>query len=55
MRTKIAGVLAVALFCALAVFGVFAPADAAENKTSILVIWGDDFGIWNISHNSRCF
>jgi arylsulfatase A-like enzyme len=26
---------------------------AAATKPNILVIWGDDIGIWNISHNSR--
>jgi Sulfatase len=25
----------------------------AGGKPNILVIWGDDIGIWNISHNSR--
>jgi len=29
-----------------------APASAQE-KPNILVIWGDDIGIWNISHNNR--
>jgi len=28
-------------------------ARAAETKPNILVIWGDDIGTWNISHNSR--
>jgi len=26
---------------------------AAANKPNILVIWGDDIGFWNISHNNR--
>jgi arylsulfatase A-like enzyme len=26
---------------------------AADKKPNILVIWGDDIGTWNISHNSR--
>ena len=26
---------------------------AADGKPNILVIWGDDIGIWNISNNSR--
>jgi arylsulfatase len=30
-----------------------APAAAADKKPNILVIWGDDIGLWNISHNSR--
>src|SRR5262245_49829592 len=28
-------------------------AKAAAKKPNILVIWGDDIGLWNISHNSR--
>lgn len=30
-----------------------APAFAEDSKPNILVIWGDDIGIWNISHNNR--
>ncbi len=30
-----------------------ANAHAQDKKPNILVIWGDDIGIWNISHNSR--
>ena len=26
---------------------------AADKKPNILVIWGDDIGTWNISHNNR--
>jgi arylsulfatase len=39
-------------FC---VVGLFAPglAPAADQKPNILVIWGDDIGVWNISHNNR--
>jgi len=33
-------------------FLVFAPF-AAANQPNILVIWGDDIGTWNISHNNR--
>ena len=29
------------------------PAAAAGRPPNILVIWGDDIGIWNISHNNR--
>ncbi|HET9062453.1 MAG TPA: sulfatase-like hydrolase/transferase, partial [Candidatus Binatia bacterium] len=29
------------------------PASAAGEKPNILVIWGDDIGTWNISHNNR--
>jgi arylsulfatase A-like enzyme len=30
-----------------------ASAYAADKKPNILVIWGDDIGTWNISHNNR--
>ncbi len=35
--------------------GLCGPAIAQENpeKPNILVIWGDDIGLWNISHNSK--
>jgi arylsulfatase len=36
-----------------ALFSVIIPAQAADKKPNILVIWGDDIGLWNISHNSR--
>ena len=46
--------------CALALLAASAalicaavPAQAAEQKPNILVIWGDDIGLWNISHNSH--
>ena len=29
------------------------PALAQSEKPNILVIWGDDIGTWNISHNNR--
>ena len=29
------------------------PAQAEQKKPNILVIWGDDIGTWNISHNNR--
>ena len=29
------------------------PASAQDQKPNILVIWGDDIGTWNISHNNR--
>src|SRR5262245_45314603 len=32
---------------------VLAQAEKAGKKPNILVIWGDDIGTWNISHNSR--
>ena len=30
-----------------------APAKGSDGKPNILVIWGDDVGIWNISHNNN--
>lgn len=36
----------------LAVLAMACPA-LAQNRPNILVIWGDDIGFWNISHNSR--
>ncbi len=35
-----------------AALGVISPAGAAD-KPNLLVIWGDDIGTWNISHNNR--
>jgi hypothetical protein len=32
---------------------VSAKASQAGKKPNILVIWGDDIGTWNISHNNR--
>jgi arylsulfatase len=40
-----------ALVLGLALFG--SGAEAADKKPNILVIWGDDIGTWNISHNNR--
>jgi arylsulfatase len=42
------GWLAAAGFIALAF-----PAVAQQKKPNVLVIWGDDIGTWNISHNNR--
>ncbi len=28
-------------------------AQAVDKKPNILVIWGDDIGLWNINHNNR--
>jgi arylsulfatase A-like enzyme len=51
MKSKIAFVLAVAIAgLALIASPAFA---AAAKKPNILVIWGDDIGIQNISHNNR--
>jgi arylsulfatase A-like enzyme len=42
----------IALLSALLVCGGGAAASAQE-KPNILIIWGDDIGTWNISHNNR--
>jgi len=44
--------LAALCAAALAAAGVSASAQA-QDKPNILVIWGDDIGTWNISHNNR--
>jgi arylsulfatase A-like enzyme len=41
-------VLLLLLFCVSMVSMGF-----AQKKPNILVIWGDDIGTWNISHNNR--
>ena len=50
MKIRIPYVLA-AIIVGLAF--VAGPAFAADKKPNILVIWGDDIGTWNISHNNR--
>jgi arylsulfatase A-like enzyme len=40
------------LVCTAWAFSVTSP-QAQEKKPNILVIWGDDIGTWNISHNNR--
>src|SRR5262245_3829389 len=35
------------------VSAAFAGEQAQQQKPNILVLWGDDIGTWNISHNSR--
>jgi arylsulfatase len=39
------------LACVVAL--AFASTASAQDKPNILVIWGDDIGTWNVSHNSR--
>ncbi|WP_052299626.1 arylsulfatase [Rubinisphaera brasiliensis] len=34
-------------------FSLTGPSAYAADKPNILVIWGDDIGMWNISHNNR--
>ena len=44
----------IALLLAVGLGGNFADqAVAQQKKPNILVIWGDDIGTWNISHNNR--
>jgi arylsulfatase A-like enzyme len=45
--------LVVALVCAGSLLGTADVASAQQKKPNILVIWGDDIGTWNISHNNR--
>ncbi|MEJ2545854.1 MAG: sulfatase-like hydrolase/transferase [Calditrichaceae bacterium] len=37
----------------LVLAGIFSLGAFAQDKPNILVIWGDDIGTWNISHNNR--
>ena len=39
--------------CAIVVCALLALPAMAQDQPNILVIWGDDIGYWNISHNSR--
>ena len=58
MKRKIHNYAFALLASAGILLGVVSPVQAAENQTAekkpnILVIWGDDIGTWNISHNNR--
>ncbi len=53
MKTKILSIVFALCTTTLAFFSTGPLAEAAEKKPNILVIWGDDIGLWNISHNSR--
>ncbi len=47
-------ILGAALVAGLTTFAAAPPASAQDaEKPNILVIWGDDIGTWNISHNNR--
>ncbi|WP_455370255.1 arylsulfatase [Petrachloros mirabilis] len=48
---RVAGVLIFSMFFVVA--AAFSHASASDAKPNILVIWGDDIGTWNISHNNR--
>src|SRR6476620_8744307 len=53
-RLSVAARLCVScLATAIAIIGVATPANAQQKKPNILIIWGDDIGLWNISHNSH--
>ncbi len=42
------------IILSLAILALLLPAAGlAQDKPNILVIWGDDIGVWNISHNNR--
>lgn len=42
------------LFVLIALVTISMASEAlAQKKPNILVIWGDDIGTWNISHNNR--
>ena len=46
LASLLAGILASAVLAGV-------QAQAATGKPNILVIWGDDIGYWNVSHNNR--
>jgi len=50
MKNRVRGASALLAGVAL---GLCATAAIAADKPNILVIWGDDIGTWNISHNNR--
>ncbi|MDD7910942.1 MULTISPECIES: arylsulfatase [Pseudovibrio] len=50
MRTRLIRLLAAGAFAASLVVSAAAQ---EQDKPNILVIWGDDIGTWNISHNNR--
>jgi arylsulfatase A-like enzyme len=46
-------VLTIAMLVVASILPATAQEEAAEKKPNILVVWGDDIGTWNISHNNR--
>ncbi|MCZ7563824.1 MAG: arylsulfatase [Burkholderiales bacterium] len=50
---KIRSRLSAALAATVVALAFAAPALAQQKKPNVLVIWGDDIGTWNISHNNR--
>lgn len=53
MTRRIEPMQSLALVAATVVAMLSASAGAQDAKPNILVIWGDDIGTWNISHNNR--
>jgi arylsulfatase len=53
MSTRIGSTLLIATLALSMLVGIADRAAAQQKKPNILVIWGDDIGIWNISFNSR--
>src|SRR5688572_18583677 len=53
MKMKILRYCCSLLAGAIAFNVTVASAYAADKKPNILVIWGDDIGTWNVSHNNR--
>jgi arylsulfatase len=49
---KLRVIASAAILVLLSAVGTASPAQA-QDKPNILVIWGDDIGTWNISHNNR--
>ena len=45
--------LAVAILFIASTLPAFAQVQLDSSKPNILVVWGDDIGTWNISHNNR--
>lgn len=45
--------IAATVLATVAVLSCAAPAAAQKKMPNVLVIWGDDIGTWNISHNNR--
>ncbi len=41
------------MICMMLTLGLATPVALAADKPNILVLWGDDIGIENISHNNR--
>lgn len=52
-RLRLSLLAAFAVGAALAWPGNSQAQPTSGKKPNILVIWGDDIGTWNISHNSR--